>query len=588
MFKLVIQDDEGKTTVVPLIREEVTIGRKEGNTIRLTERNVSRRHARILRQNGSLTIEDLDSYNGIRVNGSRIEQRADIKESDRVQIGDYLIELRAEAAEAANSEKPTERLNRDEVLAAAPDVDTVAMPQLERPDTALDPQQDGAERGRLVILSKTFAGRELVLDRAEMVIGRTEDNDISINHRSISRHHAKVIERDGHYSIVDLGSSNGVRVNDEDYGEVELRRGDLVDLGHIRLRFVEPGESFVFGRDAQAVDTERGERRSGGLWLALAALAIIAGVVAMVVLREGGEGGEPSSEEQPVIAAVTADAAPIAVVDLSLDAAPASTEVADHIAAAEAAIAGKKWDQAVSDAAAALAIDPQNPRANELRTTAEAEKQNQERYATLMAAARTRDYAGVAQTFSTISADSVYRPEAQKVHDRLRDRYEVAKARSARRLARRGNCSAQEKLAREASALWPEMGDRLMRYECRRRVVTNTDPGGETGNDTNNTNGTSQETGNNTVTEPEPKPSVEELVAQCVEEGTASRWKRALRVCEAVLDSSPGNVQAHTNAAIAACKLGREKAAKRHHQRLPAQTQGLIAQVCSGEGISLE
>ena len=37
MFKLVIQDDEGKTTVVPLIRDEITIGRKEGNTIRLDD-----------------------------------------------------------------------------------------------------------------------------------------------------------------------------------------------------------------------------------------------------------------------------------------------------------------------------------------------------------------------------------------------------------------------------------------------------------------------------------------------------------------------------------------------------------------------
>ncbi len=39
MVKLIIEDDEGKTTVVPLIRDEITIGRKEGNTIRLTERN---------------------------------------------------------------------------------------------------------------------------------------------------------------------------------------------------------------------------------------------------------------------------------------------------------------------------------------------------------------------------------------------------------------------------------------------------------------------------------------------------------------------------------------------------------------------
>ena len=34
MFKLVIQDDEGKTTVVPLIRDEITIGRNEGNRLK--------------------------------------------------------------------------------------------------------------------------------------------------------------------------------------------------------------------------------------------------------------------------------------------------------------------------------------------------------------------------------------------------------------------------------------------------------------------------------------------------------------------------------------------------------------------------
>ena len=59
MFKLIIEDDEGHTTVVPLVKDEITIGRKEGNTIRLTERNVSRHHARLIRSNGSFFIEDL-------------------------------------------------------------------------------------------------------------------------------------------------------------------------------------------------------------------------------------------------------------------------------------------------------------------------------------------------------------------------------------------------------------------------------------------------------------------------------------------------------------------------------------------------
>ena len=61
MYKLVISDDEGKNTVVPLVRDEITIGRKEGNTIRLTERNVARRHARLLKSNGRFVSEDLHS-----------------------------------------------------------------------------------------------------------------------------------------------------------------------------------------------------------------------------------------------------------------------------------------------------------------------------------------------------------------------------------------------------------------------------------------------------------------------------------------------------------------------------------------------
>ena len=39
MWKLTIEDDEGKRTPLPLVRDEYTIGRGEENTVRLTERN---------------------------------------------------------------------------------------------------------------------------------------------------------------------------------------------------------------------------------------------------------------------------------------------------------------------------------------------------------------------------------------------------------------------------------------------------------------------------------------------------------------------------------------------------------------------
>src|SRR3954454_15042880 len=101
MYKLIIEDDEGKTTVVPLIRDEITIGRKEGNTIRLTERNVSRRHAKLSKSNGSVFIEDLQSHNGIRINGDKVAAKAPINEGDRIQIGDYQLALKLDKSTAA-------------------------------------------------------------------------------------------------------------------------------------------------------------------------------------------------------------------------------------------------------------------------------------------------------------------------------------------------------------------------------------------------------------------------------------------------------------------------------------------------------
>src|ERR1700712_342013 len=129
MFKLVIQDDEGKTTIVPLIRDEITIGRKEGNTIRLTERNVSRRHARIIRQNNEVQIEDLGSYNGIRVNNARIAERVSLRISDQVQIGDYKLYLKAEGVEQVDDARtmPIERV--DTITAAAGPTEVVAAVQ---------------------------------------------------------------------------------------------------------------------------------------------------------------------------------------------------------------------------------------------------------------------------------------------------------------------------------------------------------------------------------------------------------------------------------------------------------------------------
>ena len=97
--------------VVPLTRDDYTIGRKEGNTIRLTERNVSREHAKIKKANGvpiqtpdsPFVLEDLNSYNGVYVNGLRVAQPQKLQHGDLIQIGDYRIVLQDEALSEAEA-----------------------------------------------------------------------------------------------------------------------------------------------------------------------------------------------------------------------------------------------------------------------------------------------------------------------------------------------------------------------------------------------------------------------------------------------------------------------------------------------------
>ena len=64
----------------------VTIGREEGNTIRLNDDRVSRYHAKIQEDQGQIVLTDLDSTNGTRVNGEAIQLRL-LRAGDRVSVG---------------------------------------------------------------------------------------------------------------------------------------------------------------------------------------------------------------------------------------------------------------------------------------------------------------------------------------------------------------------------------------------------------------------------------------------------------------------------------------------------------------------
>jgi adenylate cyclase len=71
--------------------------------------------------------------------------------------------------------------------------------------------------------------------KGDLSVGRTEGNDIVLNHPSVSRKHAKFEIRGDQWWIVDLKSTNGVKVNGNLVAESEVAAGDKISVGSVQL-----------------------------------------------------------------------------------------------------------------------------------------------------------------------------------------------------------------------------------------------------------------------------------------------------------------------------------------------------------------
>ncbi|HYD68143.1 FHA domain-containing protein [Azospirillum sp.] len=84
---------------------EVTLGRQEGCTHVLPIAKLSRRHARLLGGNGTWGIQDLDSSNGVFVNGERVRS-AWLRPGDEVRLGSLAFRYEVDGAPPAEAPPP--------------------------------------------------------------------------------------------------------------------------------------------------------------------------------------------------------------------------------------------------------------------------------------------------------------------------------------------------------------------------------------------------------------------------------------------------------------------------------------------------
>jgi len=89
---------DGREREIRVDGTQLTIGRSSDNGLTLDDARVSRHHARLRARHGMLVLTDLDSTNGVRVNGVRVAEVV-LGVGDRIEIGDTVLVVDVVAAD---------------------------------------------------------------------------------------------------------------------------------------------------------------------------------------------------------------------------------------------------------------------------------------------------------------------------------------------------------------------------------------------------------------------------------------------------------------------------------------------------------
>ena len=91
--------------------------------------------------------------------------------------------------------------------------------------------------GKLIITESSGVARELALDKERVSIGRHADNDVCLNDKAVSGHHAVIITILSDSFLEDLDSTNGTLVNGKQIAKHPLSNGDTITIGRNSLRY---------------------------------------------------------------------------------------------------------------------------------------------------------------------------------------------------------------------------------------------------------------------------------------------------------------------------------------------------------------
>jgi pSer/pThr/pTyr-binding forkhead associated (FHA) protein len=176
--------------------QPLSLGRSNDNTIVISNRGASRRHAEIRREAQGYVLHDLNSSNGTFVNGEKVQMHP-LNSGDMIAVGEETFLFQAGVQQHS-----------------------LSAPEL-----------------RLVGVHGPLVQQSFLLSSSSVSLGRNNDNTVVISSPNASRYHAEIRRESGGCMLYDLGSSNGTYVSGQRIQTHLLQPGDMIEIGNEAFRF---------------------------------------------------------------------------------------------------------------------------------------------------------------------------------------------------------------------------------------------------------------------------------------------------------------------------------------------------------------
>ena len=232
MPRLILMFNKQVIREYPFLKDSITVGRAEDNTVVIDNLAVSSYHARIDKAGTDFILTDLQSTNGTFINENRVVTHK-LAHGDNVSIGKHILLFVGEKGKA-ESEESDQKMSLNKTMM----LDTAKQRELLAKQKGAAPIQKPIEKIGVISFVDGSGLGDIELNKKLTKIGKSESSEVQLSGLLMGATAATISRRPAGYTITFTGGMTKLKVNGQVVKEsVDLKDFDTVEIGAFKFQF---------------------------------------------------------------------------------------------------------------------------------------------------------------------------------------------------------------------------------------------------------------------------------------------------------------------------------------------------------------